>query len=109
MKFTVSKDPVELLRRCGYVQYGQNTYSYQKKIKFGQFHAVIEYNARIIHLHIDKENDRGTFDHHDTIQNNLEVVNESIKIKNQQRTEKEIRYEDKYNLSAWKRAWKQSK
>lgn len=109
MLFKVRKNPIELLKKCGYKILGRNPYSWYKPRKFGRFHAIVEYNNEIVHIHIDEENAQGTFNQHSVIQHGDELYKEAIKIQNQQMTDEERKLENNYNISAWRKAWRKAK
>jgi hypothetical protein len=83
MVFEIQGDSVKTLVLSGYEIYGMNSFSWRKKMKGYQFHIVMEYHyPEVFHLHIDKENRRGTYDNHKTIQKNNKVEDEADRIKN---------------------------
>lgn len=82
MVFEIQGDPVKTLVLSGYEIYGLNEFSWRRVMNGYQFHVVMEYHhPEIFHLHIDKENKRGTYDNHKTIQKNEKVEEEAVRIK----------------------------
>lgn len=82
MVFEVQGDPIKILTAGGYEIYGINNFSWRRKMRGHQFHIVMEYNhPEIFHLHIDKENKRGTYDNHKTVQKSDKVENEADRLK----------------------------
>jgi len=85
MTFAVKGNPQKLLIEHGYKSYGQSKYSFRilinaKKEKY--FHAIVEYNNPIIHLHIDisKKGKTSKGLRHLTIQNNQQIREEVEKL-----------------------------
>ena len=82
MVFEIQGDPIKILIAGGYEIYGINNFSWRRKMGGYQFHIVMEYNhLEIFHLHIDKENNRGTYDNHKTVQKSDKVENEADRLK----------------------------